>query len=207
MFIEPSSNLNSNTPTPRSLYEYVSEILIRPQWVMSDISIDKPYKHAFSIVAIIGVVLGGTFGFQGSFGYFAGIYGVLFGCVVLPVLLGIGLLIVSALFYWFGSSLDGSGTYWEIALPTIFSVIPLSGLVVIPIIRVFVDPLPILIYLIIVPLVLVITVRLLYFAIMAGHRFSGFQSVLTLASPILFLGLILIAIFFMSVLLSLISFA
>ena len=71
MFIEPSSNLNSNTPTPRSLYEYVSEILIRPQWVMSDISIDKPYKHAFSIVAIIGVVLGGTFGFQGSFGYFA----------------------------------------------------------------------------------------------------------------------------------------
>ena len=206
MFIDPSSNLNDTSSHSRSLYEYVYEVLTRPQWVMSDISIDKPYKHATNIVLIIGVVLGATFGFQGSLGYFAGIQGALFGGIFFPVLLGIGLLIVAALFYWFGSSLDGSGTYWEVALPTIFSSIPISGLAVIPIMRLLVDPLPIPIYLVVVPLTVVVTARLLYFAIMAGHRFSGFQSVLTLASPILFFGLILIALFFISVLLSLISF-
>ncbi|MFL2640482.1 MAG: YIP1 family protein [Dehalococcoidia bacterium] len=207
MFIDPSSNLNDRTPQSRSLYEYVYEVLIRPQWVMSDISIDKPYKHATSVFLIVGVLLGVGFGFQGSLGYFVGLYGALYGGILFPFLFGTGLLIISALFYWFGTSLDGSGTYWEIALPTIFSSIPISFLVLIPLIRLFVDPLPILIYLLIIPVTLISTARLLYFALMAGHRFSGFQSVLTLASPILFLGLIFIAIFFVSVILSLISFS
>jgi len=206
VFIDPNSNVNDTKPRTRSLFEYVYEVLIRPQWVMSDISIDKPYKHAIYILLMIGFPIGLGFGFHGNFWFPSGISGAFYGGVVFPFLLGIVLLILASLFYWFGKTLDGSGTYWEIAVPIIFSSIPIFVLNLIPFIDFFVVAVSNLIILPILFLVVGATIRLLYFAVMAGHRFSGFQSVLTLASPVLFAGLILMAVFFITVVGSLISF-
>ena len=207
VFIDPNSNMRDSKRPSRSLLKYVYEVLTRPQWVMSDISIDKPYKHAISLLLIICMPLGLGFGFHGTFWFSSGISGAIYGGLLFPLLFGIGLLILSALFYLFGKTLDGSGTYWEIAVPIIFSSIPIFCLNLIPLVDFFVTSVS---NLIIVPVLLfavMATIRLVYFAVMAGHRFSGFQAMLTLTSPILFSGLILIAAFFVTVVGSLISFA
>lgn len=206
MFIEPNSNVNNSKPSSRSLFEYVYEVLTRPQWVMSDISIDKPYKHAITILFMVGVPLGLAFGFHGNLWFPSGISGAFYGGFIFPFLLGIGLLMLSLVFYWFGKTLDGSGTYLEIAVPIIFSCIPIFALNLIPLIDLFLGGVSNLVIIPILILSVVATIRLVYFSVMAGHRFSGFQSVLTLTSPILFAGLILMAVFFVTVIGSLISF-
>jgi phosphatidylserine synthase len=76
----------------------------------------------------------------------------------------------------------------------------------IPFINLFVSSVSNFIVLPILFFVISATIRLVYFAVMAGHRFSGFQAVLTLTSPILFAGLVLMAVFFVTVVGSLISF-
>ena len=206
VFIDLNSNVDDSKPPSRSLFEYVKEVLTRPQWVMSDISIDKPYKHAISILLIIGVSLGLGLGLHGSLWFHGGNVGAFYGGVFFPFVFGISLLILAALFYWFGKTLDGSGTYSEIAVPVIFSSIPIFGVNLIPFINLFVSSVSNFIVLPILFFVISATIRLVYFAVMAGHRFSGFQAVLTLTSPILFAGLVLMAVFFVTVVGSLISF-
>ncbi|MEC8945364.1 MAG: Yip1 family protein [Chloroflexota bacterium] len=206
MFIDLNSNVDDSKPPSRSLFEYVKEVLTRPQWIMSDISIDKPYKHAISILLIIGVTLGLGLGFHGSLWFRSGIVGAFYGGVFFPFVFGISLLILAALFYWFGKTLDGSGTYSEIAVPVIFASIPIFAVNLIPLIDLFVSSVSNFIILPVLIFVIGATIRLVYFAVMAGHRFSGFQSVLTLTSPILFAGLVLMAVFFVTVVGSLISF-
>ena len=81
VFIDLNSNVDDSKPPSRSLFEYVKEVLTRPQWIMSDISIDKPYKHAISILLIIGVSLGLGLGFHGSLWFRGGIVGAFYGGV------------------------------------------------------------------------------------------------------------------------------
>jgi hypothetical protein len=47
------------------------------------------------------------------------------------------------------------------------------------------------------------TLRLMYFAVKTSHRFTGFQSVLTLFSPVLFIALGTMVVFFASIIVSL----
>jgi hypothetical protein len=187
----------------KSIFKNIKEVILRPEWAMSDISIDQPILSGVFLALFPFLFLGVTLGFAGN-GVLGG--GIL-SAVISSIIIGFGglffLVCLSLSLLVFGRIYDGSGTFKEIFTPILFTSIPFYAALFICFEHLLRGSISMGVAVLILLLSTVWTLRLMYFAVKTSHRFTGFQSVLTLFSPVLFIALGTMVVFFASIMVSL----
>jgi hypothetical protein len=187
----------------KSIFKNIKEVILRPEWAMSDISIDQPILSGVFLALFPFLFLGVTLGFAGN-GVLGG--GIL-SAVISSIIIGFGglffLVCLSLSLLVFGRIYDGSGTFKEIFTPILFTSIPFYAALFICFEHLLRGSISMGVAVLILLLSTVWAIRLMYFAVKTSHRFTGFQSVLTLFSPVLFIALGTMVVFFASIMVSL----
>ena len=187
----------------KNVFKNIKEVILRPEWAMSDISIDQPILSGVFLALIPFLFLGVTLSFAGN-GLLGG--GIL-SAVVSSIIIGFGglffLACLSFSLLLFGRIYDGSGTFKEMFTPILFTSIPFYAALFICLEYLLRGSISMGVAVLILLLSTVWTLRLMYFAVKTSHRFTGFQSVLTLFSPVLFIALGIMVVFFASIIVSL----